>query len=99
MEPRKLTRPSLCPSCGAPGYTDYVLEAPVERGGGRYVRVTYSFRCDVCGYSDAGELLVPLDGLYRMRYLLTPEAAAYVERAMTLAHVYEITKATSSSRR
>ncbi len=90
MEPRTIQRPALCPSCGVPGTYRYTIEGPVDRDGERYVRITYSFTCEVCGYRDAGELYVPLEGLHRMRYLLIPEVMAYLERVRLAAQIIDL---------
>jgi len=87
VESRSVRRPALCPACGAPGFYSYELKGPVDREGNRLLEISYSFKCEVCGYEDSGGLYIPLDAVYRIRHLLVPEALALVERVKVITDV------------
>jgi hypothetical protein len=87
LETRAIERPAVCSSCGAPGTYSYVVSGPVNRDGDTFIEVKYHFKCEVCGHTEEGTVYVPLEGLYRLRYLLVPEAMAVIERAKVLTEV------------
>lgn len=87
MELRSVRRPALCPACGAPGIYVYDIKGPLEKDGDRFVEVSYSFKCEICGHEESGKMLIQLDAIYRLRHLLVPEALAVVERVKVLSDV------------
>lgn len=81
MEEKRIARPAVCPACGAPGTYEFYVAGPVEEGGQKFVIIRHHFKCDICGHAEDGAVHVPLEALYRVRYLLVPEALAVVEKA------------------
>ncbi len=87
MESRTFRRPALCPACGAPGLYVYDIKGPIDKDGERFIEVSYSFRCEICGHEDAGRLLVPLEAIYRLRHIMLPDVMAVVERMKVMSEV------------
>ncbi|MGC9113246.1 hypothetical protein [Acidilobus sp.] len=87
METRSIVRPAVCPSCGALGEYHYEVSGPVVRDGQAFIEVKHHFRCEACGHVEEGTVYVPLEGLYRLRYLLVPEAMAVVEKAKLVSEL------------
>ncbi|WP_148706305.1 hypothetical protein [Aeropyrum camini] len=84
-----LTDITICPRCSAPSAV-YTYSIRSERSDdGLYVKIVYSMKCDICGYSESMRGSMPLTVAYKLRHLFIPRVKIVLEKAYLLAEKLE----------
>ncbi|BAF34710.1 hypothetical protein APE_0116a [Aeropyrum pernix K1] len=85
----QLTDITICPRCSAPSAI-YRYSISSERSNeGVYVRIVYSMKCDICGYSESMRGSMPLSVAYKLRHLFIPRVKIALEKTYLLAEKLE----------
>lgn len=94
MKKDRITETGICPNCGGP--TDYIyeIEGPIIKDDEPFIEIKYSVKCKLCGFEDTKSMYISINGLYPLRYLLTPRMRLVLERIKILS---DIKKSKSSS--